>query len=140
MPIRCKQQTYGKQRGNMSENEVVANQKTILGHQATILENQKTLLQNQAAILKNQGTLNEILANQKTILANQKTILAHQNEVAVAPRSRAELEKLTPLRRIEIANKRRSRFQALAIHQKMGVCIHPKIEDMLSSIVYSARR
>jgi hypothetical protein len=45
----------------MSENEVVANQKTILGHQASILENQKTLLQNQAAILKNQGTLNEIL-------------------------------------------------------------------------------
>jgi hypothetical protein len=68
---------------NMSDHEVVANQKTILGHQATILENQKTLLHNQAAILKNQAALDEILANQKIILANQKTILANQKEAPV---------------------------------------------------------
>lgn len=65
-----------KERGTMSDGEVVANQKTILRHQASILENQKTILKNQATIKKNQSALEEILANQKEILKNQKQILA----------------------------------------------------------------
>jgi hypothetical protein len=63
----------------MSEQEVVANQKTMLDHQATILENQKTIqghqgsiLENQKTILKNQDALQEILKNQKEILAALK--------------------------------------------------------------------
>jgi hypothetical protein len=70
----------------MSEQEVVAHQKTILGNQATILENQKTIqghqgsilenqktiLTNQAKIEKNQSALQEILKNQKEILAAVK--------------------------------------------------------------------
>jgi hypothetical protein len=64
-----------KERGDMADQEVVANQKTILSHQASILENQKTILHNQAAIEKNQKALDEILVNQKEILVNQKAIL-----------------------------------------------------------------
>jgi hypothetical protein len=70
----------------MSDHEVIANQKTILDHQAsilenqktilshqgTILENQKTILHNQASIEKNQGALDRILENQKEILAALK--------------------------------------------------------------------
>jgi hypothetical protein len=65
-----------RKRGNMSEQEVLANQKTILHNQATILENQKTILHNQASIEKNQKALDRILLNQKEILDNQKMILA----------------------------------------------------------------
>jgi hypothetical protein len=68
--------TQQKRRGPMSDQEVLANQKTILSHQASILENQKTILHNQATIEKNHKALEEILANQKEILANQKAILA----------------------------------------------------------------
>jgi hypothetical protein len=57
---------------NMSEQEILANQKTILGHQASILENQKTILDNQKTIEKNQEALDEILQNQKEILAALK--------------------------------------------------------------------
>ena len=63
----------------MADQEVVANQKTILSHQASILENQKTILGHQASILHNQATieknqksLDEILVNQKAILASIK--------------------------------------------------------------------
>jgi hypothetical protein len=72
-----------KERGDMADQEVVANQKTILSHQASILENQKailshqtSILHNQATIEKNQKSLDEILVNQKEILVNQKAILA----------------------------------------------------------------
>jgi hypothetical protein len=61
---------------DMSENDVISNQKQILRNQKEILANQKqikanqdTIKKNQATILKNQGTLNTILKNQKQILA-----------------------------------------------------------------------
>jgi hypothetical protein len=64
---------------NMSENDVIANQKrilqnqkTILGNQKTITANQETIKKNQASILKNQGTLTTIVANQKKILSKLK--------------------------------------------------------------------
>ena len=56
----------------MSENEVLANQKTILDHQAQILKNQKTILDNQAAIKQNQDALQEIIQNQERILTALK--------------------------------------------------------------------
>ena len=43
----------------MADNDVLANQKTILDHQAQILANQKTILDNQAAIKQNQDALQE---------------------------------------------------------------------------------
>ncbi len=52
----------------MPDNEVLANQKTILDHQAKILENQKTILDNQAAIMQNQDALQKIIQNQERIL------------------------------------------------------------------------
>jgi hypothetical protein len=64
-----------RHRSEMSDQEVLSNQKSILHNQATILENQKSILHNQATIEKNQETLREILANQKEILKNQKEIL-----------------------------------------------------------------
>jgi hypothetical protein len=69
------------ERGAMPDQEVLANQKTILGHQASILENQKTILHNQAGILQNQKALEEILVNQKEILSNQKEILSNQKSI-----------------------------------------------------------
>ena len=53
----------------MSENDVIANQKSILHNQQAILANQDTIKANQAAILKNQDTLNTIVKNQEQILA-----------------------------------------------------------------------
>jgi hypothetical protein len=60
------------ERENMADNDVLANQKTILDNQATILSNQKTILDNQGAITKNQAALDEILKNQALILAALK--------------------------------------------------------------------
>ncbi len=68
----------------MSEQEVIANQKTILDHQASILENQKTILSHQGSILENQKT---ILHNQATIEKNQGArdeILKDQKEILAA--------------------------------------------------------
>jgi hypothetical protein len=67
----------------MSENKVIANQKTIIQNQKTILSNQAALqanqrtikgnqaiiLKNQASILKNQSILGTVIKNQKQILA-----------------------------------------------------------------------
>ena len=60
----------------MSESDVIANQKQILRNQKEIISNQKQIKSNQEAIKKNQGT---ILKNQGTldvIVRNQKQILA----------------------------------------------------------------
>jgi len=56
----------------MADNDVLANQKTILDHQAQILANQKTILDNQAAIKQNQDALQEIIKNQEKILTALK--------------------------------------------------------------------
>jgi hypothetical protein len=63
----------------MSETDVIANQKHILQNQKAILANQKTIKSNQEtikktqeAILKNQATLGTIVQNQKKILAKLK--------------------------------------------------------------------
>jgi hypothetical protein len=60
----------------MSESDVIANQKQILKNQKEIISNQNqiksnqdTIKKNQATILKNQGTLDTIVKNQKQILA-----------------------------------------------------------------------
>jgi hypothetical protein len=60
----------------MSENDVIANQKSILKNQNEIIanqtkikSNQEAIKKNQATILRNQGSLNTILKNQKQILA-----------------------------------------------------------------------
>jgi hypothetical protein len=60
----------------MSESDVIANQKQILRNQKEILSNQNqiksnqdTIKKNQGTILKNQGTLDTIVKNQKQILA-----------------------------------------------------------------------
>jgi len=63
---------FPRRRDKMSENEVLANQKTILDHQAEILANQKTILENQAAIKQNQDALQKIIQNQEKILAALK--------------------------------------------------------------------
>jgi len=55
----------------MPDDQVLANQKTILSNQATIVKNQKTILSNQSAIVKNQKT---ILANQAAIKKNQSAL------------------------------------------------------------------
>ena len=60
----------------MSNDNVLANQKTIIKNQATILSNQTAIKKNQGDIKTNQKKLDQILANQKAILANQKKILA----------------------------------------------------------------
>jgi hypothetical protein len=53
----------------------------ILGNQKSILQNQKDILENQQEIKRNQKALEEILSNQKEILKNQKEILANQKEI-----------------------------------------------------------
>jgi hypothetical protein len=60
----------------MSESNIIANQKRILQNQKTILANQgeikanqQTIKKNQAAILKNQVSLTTIIKNQRAILA-----------------------------------------------------------------------
>ena len=52
----------------MADNDVLANQKTILDHQAQSLGIEKTILDNQAAINWNQDALQEIIKNQEKIL------------------------------------------------------------------------
>ena len=64
--------TGPKWRIEMSESEIVSNQKTILKNQATIIANQKAILQNQDAIKNNQSSLDKILKNQELILAALK--------------------------------------------------------------------
>ena len=63
----------------MSEHDVIANQKkilqnqkSILANQGTIKANQETIKKNQVSILKNQATLDTIVKNQKKILAKIK--------------------------------------------------------------------
>jgi hypothetical protein len=63
----------------MSERDVIANQKRILQNQKAIIANQSqikanqdTIKKNQATILKNQGSLGTIIKNQKQILAAVK--------------------------------------------------------------------
>jgi hypothetical protein len=61
---------------NMSETDVIANQKLILENQNSIIANQGEIKANQGTIQSNQA---EILKNQKsldTIIANQEQILA----------------------------------------------------------------
>lgn len=53
----------------MADNDVIANQRTILENQKTMLANQKTIVENQEVIKKNQASLNRILKNQEEILA-----------------------------------------------------------------------
>ena len=72
----------------MSEQEVIANQKTILGHQATILENQKTIQGHQGSILENQKTL---LKNQASIEKNQGAL----QEILKSERDSCSIEEVT---------------------------------------------
>jgi hypothetical protein len=66
---------------HMSENQVIANQKTIVQNQKTILANQSALRVNQTTIKKNQAA---ILKNQSSILKNQnalQTIIKNQKDI-----------------------------------------------------------
>jgi hypothetical protein len=63
-------------KNEMSESDVIANQKRILKNQKEIIANQtriktnqETIKKNQATILKNQDSLNTIIKNQKQILS-----------------------------------------------------------------------
>jgi hypothetical protein len=74
----CSRDVYSNSGGyqQMSEREVINNQKRILKNQKAILSNQGqikvnqgTIKKNQASILKNQTSLNSIIKNQEEILA-----------------------------------------------------------------------
>ncbi|MFT3681890.1 MAG: hypothetical protein QM791_16575 [Ferruginibacter sp.] len=79
----------------MSEENVLANQQTIIQNQETILKNQANLQKNQETILKNQAT---IVANQSGILSNQAQIV--DNQVALSVISQTQVYILNTLKKV----------------------------------------
>ena len=57
-------------RGSMPDQDVIANQKTILENQKSIIANQGAIQKNQEEIKSNQIALQQILKNQDEILAH----------------------------------------------------------------------
>jgi hypothetical protein len=55
-----------------NQKQILKNQKTILSNQSQIKANQETIKKNQASILKNQADLHTIIKNQEQILSRLK--------------------------------------------------------------------